>query len=211
MTGLEAEIASCMDSIAAFLKANDRPIWRTVTRKAKGDTALREIEAYDFDFPEDYRALYRLYRGTNPGDTMSRWDSNVFLHSDFVEFPSALKLTKMRIDVGIPGARDRFFAFLGSELGTDIDGRLHSVAFELQRGTASLVATYGRSHFSYVAFDSTLAFLKSVCIAQSEGLLRFEGRDRKPVLAVGPFWEAVKHLNSSANFWPLLRDGKVEW
>jgi len=106
----------------------------------------------------------------------------------------------------------------------------HGVSYDLvptmaQHGNVPLVANLGSlSRQTFIAFDSTLAMLRTVCAAHDAGLIRY-ATDRIPHYA--PFGREVEKneaifdptdlldvvhcFNQRADYWSLFAKGPVEW
>jgi hypothetical protein len=94
-----------------------------------------------------------------------------------------------------------------------------------QEGVVPLVANLGPlSQRSFIAFDSTLAMLRSVCAAQDAGVLRYApdriahfppfGRGvEKDEILFDPkdLWEVIRAFNARAEYWALLAQGPIDW
>jgi|GEM_PF-4535360 len=126
----------------------------------------------------------------------------------------------MRIDNANEMVFDRVDTFRST------DGRsLQLDIFNKRDGNIPLLMTLGSlSRNAYIAFDSTLAMLRSICAAQDAGVLKYVENVQNSINSNGTsrelnelyydvevLWEVLRPLNLKADYWPALIDGSLEW
>lgn len=224
MTGIRAEILEevedCIDRIAAFQKAQGRKVHRYIKRSTQGRDALAELERSGVLVPEDYKALYWNYNGIEPRVRLSFSQKTVFL--DFCWSPLSKLIELTRDTVAASQFHDPKM--------TVVFSGLHGVYLNLsphhaRDGEMPLVAKMGvLSPRTFVAFDSTLALLRSTCAAQDAGILNYQesylpqsdatprqvmpGEIRYDVKAL---WEVIRPFNPLADYWVAQQDGPIDW
>jgi hypothetical protein len=144
---------------------------------------------------------------------MPIWEQDVFLEFRWAEIHAIVIANKiMRLET-----RDPLFARLGVFHGRS--GRsLQLDPGAAQDGAVPLLMTLGtlsRNH--YIAFDSTLAMLRSVCAAQDAGILRYrttrEGTKEVGEIEYDPreLWDVIRPFNPRADYWEHLIAGTVDF
>lgn len=224
MSGIRAEILEevedCIDKIAAFQEAQGRKVQRYIKRSTEGRDALAELERSGVRVPEDYKALYWNYNGIEPRVRLSFFQKTVFLDFCWSPLSQLIDLTRDTV------AASRFH----DPAMTIVFSGLHGVYLNLspehaRDGEMPLVARMGvLSPRTFIAFDSTLALLRSTCAAQDAGILRYQetylpqsdGTPR-PVMRdevqydVKALWEVIRPFNHRADYWMAQHDGPIDW
>ena len=224
MTGIRAEILEevedCIDRIAAFQKAQGRKVHRYIKRSTAGREALAELERSGILVPEDFKALYWNHDGIEPRVRLSFFQKTVFLDFCWSPLSQLIALTRDT------EAASRFH----DPAMTVVFSGLHGVYLNLspahaRDGEMPLVAKMGvLSPRRFVAFDSTLALLRSTCAAQDAGILRYQETylpqsDDTPrqvmpgevCYDVKALWEVIRPFNRHADYWIAQQDGPIDW
>ena len=214
------EVEDCIRRIKAFHEAEGRRVHRYIKRSRKGRAGIAELAAFDLPVPEDFRALYWNYNGTKPSDRTTIWERNVFLDLDWLSAETLVRMNKIiRIEKTFHYS-DKLIGFMG----------LNGVSFDLFPGLARggdtpLVANLGPlSKKTFIAFDSTLAMLRSVCAAQEAGILHYQEEYSPPSEPDGravekgeirydlkELWDVVRPFNPRAEYWPAVIAGPIDW
>ena len=175
---------------------------------------MAELEQFGVPIPEDFRALYYNYNGMNPGISFTRWERSIFLDFEWPTIQFIITGNKvMRIESDLVNDRlNVFSATLGRSLQLD--------PVSEKDGKVPLLMTLGTlSRNNYIAFDSTLDMLRSVCAAQDAGIIHYEEKlnreqDREQneiYYDVKELWDVIKPFNKHAGYWTTLIEGKIEW
>jgi hypothetical protein len=214
------EVDDCIARIAAFQKARGRRIFKLIKRSRKGREGMATLAGFGLPVPEDFAALYDHFDGIAASARLSFWETTVFLDAFWPESAMLLSANKIaRLEKHFAAER-KIRAFLTT----------HGVSYDLfpdlaQDGMVPLVANLGPlSQRMFIAFDSTLAMLRSVCAAQDAGVLRYApdrishfapfGRAaEKDEILFDPkdLWEVMRPFNARAEYWPLLAQGPIDW
>ncbi len=177
-------------------------------------------DGFGLPIPEDFAALYDHFNGITASARLSFWETTVFLDAFWPESAMLVSSNKIaRLEKHFAAER-KIRAFLTT----------HGVSYDLfpdlaQEGVVPLVANLGPlSQRSFIAFDSTLAMLRSVCAAQDAGVLRYApdriahfapfGRGvEKDEILFDPknLWEVIRAFNARAEYWALLAEGPIDW
>lgn len=206
------EVEACLAKIKAFLEAKGRRIHRSIRRSRKGRKGLPELEQFGLPVPEDFRALYHNHDGI-PLLMFPQWQQGVFLDFHWYPMEMLVKVNKIRrLETCNPlvGRLDAFFgarAFcLELDPGAALDGQIPLL---MTKGTLS--------RRNYLAYDSTLAMLRSVCAAQDAGIVRFRDaadpvrREGEVFFDPREFWDVIRPFNKRAEYWPALIEGSVDF
>ena len=214
------EIEDCIARIAAFQKASGRRVAKLIKKSRKGRDGLATLAGFGLPIPEDFTALYDHFDGITASARLSLWETTVFLDAFWPESAMLVSSNKIaRLEKHFAAER-KIRAFLTT----------HGVSYDLfpdlaQEGVVPLVANLGPlSQRSFIAFDSTLAMLRSVCAAQDAGVLRYApdriahfspfGRGvEKDEILFDPkeLWEVIRAHNGRAEYWALLAQGPIDW
>ena len=224
MTGVRAEVLEevedCIDRMAAFQKAQGRRVHKYIKRSTDGRDGLAELERSGVLVPEDFKALYWNYNGIEPRVRLSFPQRTVFL--DFCWSPLSRLIELTRDTVAVSAYHDPGMTIVFSGL--------HGVYLSLsprhaRDGEMPLVAKMGvLSPRTFVAFDSTLALLRSTCAAQEAGILRYQETDR-PQSADNPryvmrdeiqydvkaLWPVIRPFNRLSDYWPAQLHEPIDW
>lgn len=209
------EVGECIKKIKAFLKEHNRRICSSIKPVRNGHDRIDELEQFGAAIPDDFRALYYHYDGTKPAATLSMWEWSVFLEFYWSSVQTLVVSNKvMRLDKQNP-LIDRINAFSSpSALSLLLDPNAE------KDGKTPLLITLGTlSRNAYIAFDSTLDMLRSVCAAQDAGILSFEekanpsaGREKNEIYYdVKELWDIIRPFNSRANYWTKAIANAIEW
>lgn len=206
------EVEACLARIKEFLEAQGRRIHRSIKRSRKGRKGLAALEQFGLPVPEDFRALYHNHDGI-PLLMFPEWQQGVFLDFHWSPMESVVRGNKiMRLEPVNPLV-GRLQAFLNTR----------GLRMQLDPGAAAdgqvpLLMTVGTlSRRNYIAYDSTLAMLRSVCAAQDAGVVRFRDkadparREGEVVFDPREFWEVIRPFNPRADYWPALVQGCVDF
>jgi hypothetical protein len=214
------EIEDCIARIAASQKASGRRVAKLIKKSGKGREGLAMLAGFGLPIPEDFAALYDHFNGITASARLSLWETTVFLDAFWPESAMLVSSNKIaRLEKHFAAER-KIRAFLTT----------HGVSYDLfpdlaQEGVVPLVANLGPlSQRSFIAFDSTLAMLRSVCAAQDAGVLRYApdriahfppfGRGvEKDEILFDPkeLWEVIRAYNARAEYWALLAHGPIDW
>src|SRR6266481_1275227 len=177
-------------------------------------------DGFGLPIPEDFAALYDHFDGITASARLSFWETTVFLDAFWPESAMLVSSNKIARLEKHSAAERKIRAFLTTQ----------GVSYDLfpdlaQEGVVPLVANLGPlSQRSFIAFDSTLAMLRSVCAAQDAGVLRYApdriahfapfGRGvEKDEILFDPkdLWEVIRAFNGRAEYWALLAQGPIDW
>ena len=79
-----------------------------------------------------------------------------------------------------------------------------------ENGKVPLVIAIGAiSLKSFVAFDSTLDMLRSVCAAHDAGI--FQYIEHKIEYDYAEVWDVIKQFNPNSNYWREMISGPIDW
>lgn len=215
-----AEIEDCIARIAAFQKSRARRVFKLIKPSSKGRQGIAALAEFGLPVPEDFAALYDRFDGVSASARMSFWESTVFLDAFWPESAMLVDSNRIaRLEKHF-AAEQKICAFLTT----------NAVSYDLfpalaQDGAVPLVANLGPlSQRKFIAFDSTLAMLRSVCAAQDAGILSYaaDRTDLFPPYGRGvekneilfdpkELWEVIRPFNSRAEYWELLAQGPVDW
>ena len=214
------EIEDCIARIAAFQKASGRRVARLIKKSRKRREGMATLAGFGLPIPEDFAALYDHFDGITASARLSFWETTVFLDAFWPESAMLVSSNKIaRLEKHFAAER-KIRAFLTTQ----------GISYDLfpdlaQEGVVPLVANLGPlSQRSFIAFDSTLAMLRSVCAAQDAGVLRYApdriahfppfGRGvEKDEILFDPkdLWEVIRAFNGRAEYWALLAQGPIDW
>jgi hypothetical protein len=217
---LAEEIDDCIARIAAFQKARGRRVFKLIKSSPKGREGIAAMADFGLPIPEDFAALYDHFDGVAAAARMSFWESTVFLDAFWPESAMLIDSNRIaRLEKHF-AAEQKICAFLTTQ----------AVSYDLfpalaQDGAVPLVANLGPlSQRKFIAFDSTLAMLRSVCAAQDAGILSYAvdrtdffppyGRGvEKDEILFDPkeLWEVIRAFNTRAEYWELFAQGPVDW
>ena len=214
------EVEDCVRRIKVFQEVQGRRIHRDIKRSRKGRAGIAELAEFGLPIPEDFRALYWNYNGTKPSDRITIWESNVFLDLDWWRAEALVRGNKITRIEGTFYSSEKLVGFLS----------LSGISFDLFPGRACgehtpLVANLGAlSKKTLIAFDSTLAMLRSVCAAQDAGILRYQEARLPPSEPQGraiekgeirydlkELWDVIRPFNPRAEYWPAAIAGPIDW
>ena len=224
MTGIRPEVLEevedCIDRIWAFQKAQGRKVHKYFKRSEDGRDGIAALERSGVPIPEDYRALYWNYNGIEPRQRLSPFQKSVFL--GFFWPPISQVIASKQQD-GIASAYDdpsMTIVFFG------VNGIYLSLSPQQARdGQTPLVARMGVvSPRKFIAFDSTLALLRSTCAAQEAGILRYQEQYRADPRDLRrsahqaeiqydakALWAVIQPFNRQAEYWAAQVDGPIDW
>ena len=224
MTGIRAEVLEevedCIDRIAAFQKAQGRKVHKYIKPSTEGRDGLAELERSGVLIPEDYKALYWNYNGIEPRVRLSVFQETVFLSFCWSPISRLIELTRSTAEVSEYHDPGMTIVFEG----------LHGVYLSLSpehagNGEMPLVAKMGvMSPRTFIAFDSTLALLRSTCAAQDAGVLRYQEEYWQAPGGPGhqimreeiqydskALWDVIRPFNRRADYWTAQLDGPIDW
>lgn len=215
------EVEDCVQRIKTFQAAQGRRIHKAIKRSRKAREAFAQLEQFELPLPEDFRALYYNYNGAPPGNTLAMWEWSVFFEFEWSTLDSLVRANKiMRLDKTNPltDRLDTFHSAEGQSLQLDPGDTGADASVPMLMTLGSL------SRNSYIAFDSTLAMLRSVCAAQDAGVLHYVGEGEHIVNPDGglretddiyydvkELWDVIRPFNPRADYWPALIAGTIEW
>ncbi|SDE27862.1 hypothetical protein [Rhodospira trueperi] len=210
------EIERLVFAIRDFHARHGRSIARRIKRSSKARPRLDELRAFFDPIPEDYAALYTVFDGVRQPDTMSQWQSAVFLGHHWDPIDWVIRgMRIMRIEQQRHGF-ERLPAFRGSATRGSVDFDVFPTWVE--NGQAPVVANLGSlSPRLFIAFDSVLAMLRSIVAAQEAGVIRFraqddeDGHEGETLFDPGALWDVIAPLNPRADYWRTLRAGPIDW
>ena len=208
------EVEDCIRKIKTYHKTHKRRIHSSIRKAPKVENRLEELEQFNVAIPDDFRALYLNYDGTKPRG-LSKWELSVFLQfywkpTDWLV--STNKIIRIESDNPSLGYLSAFSSFRALTLNVDPS--------QEKDGEVPLLATLGSlSRNGYLAFDSTLAMLRSVCAAQDADILRYESERNITAnrevdeIYYDPkeLWDVIKPFNKRAEYWTALIKNKVQW
>jgi len=204
---MENEIRNCMESILEFQRAEGRRVAKYLKPRTRRGRKLEELEDSGFNLPEELRELYAIYDGVDCGDKLNQWESNIFLQFDFWPVSDVVRISGRapRIDPTNPQNLIKF-----SMSSTPGSGNLEMCAPGFEQSDFIFAGLHPLSSKNFVIFESVLAMLKSVVMAQDEGLISYneEGKIDYDITA---FWQLTKHLNPNATYWELMIDQILDW
>lgn len=214
------EVEDCITRIRAFQEAQGRRVIKYMKRARKGRAGLAEIDQFGLPIPEDFRALYWNHNGTRETIAITKWESNVFLDFDWPPIDSVVLSNKI-IRIDPQGHSLDKLRWLHGSHGAAID----LFPMRAHDGNVPLVANLeGISTKTFIAFDSTLAMLRSVCAAQDAGILRYQeerGPPREPggrdieanQILYDPkeLWDVIRPFNPRSDYWTALIAGPIDW
>lgn len=206
------EVEDCVRRIQEFQAALGRRVHRLIKRSRKGREELSQLEELGLPIPEDFRALYHNYNGIKSG-SLTNWEQEVFFEFRWPQLDTIAATTKiMRLSKRNPvtGRLDAFTSPAGVRMQLDPGAA--------RDGATPLLMTLGTvSRNNYIGFDSTLAMLRSVCVAQDAGILRYrttrEGTKEPNEIEYDPkeIWEVIHPFNPRSDYWPALIEGTIDW
>jgi hypothetical protein len=208
------EVEDCIQKIKAFQKAHNRRIHSSIKKASKDPNRLEELEQFNIAIPEDFRALYFNYNGTKQTG-FNLWELSIFLQFYWRPVDWLVRANKIiRIETKNPDLKylSAFSSCQSLTLNLDPSSE--------ESGEVPLLITLGGlSRNGYLAFDSTLSMLRSVCAAQDADILRFEPtrndatHREKDEIYFDPkeLWDVIKPFNKRAEYWPALIKDKVQW
>ncbi|MDU8926841.1 hypothetical protein RXV86_05555 [Alisedimentitalea sp. MJ-SS2] len=199
------EIGACIAKVKVFHESHNRRIANFIKRSRKGRQGLERLAEFGVPIAEDFQALYWNYNGTNQRSSMSMWAAAVFLDFEWYPWDSIIISTEESFARSDLPVTDRLLAFRGDQ-GLDLD----TAPFLASEGATPLVVSIAPlSEKTFIAFDSTIAFLRSVCGAQDAGIIWFE--EDKASYKLDEFWDVAKEFNTRAEYWPLMLQDKLDW
>lgn len=210
------EVEDCICRVKEFHAAKGRKIHNAIKRSRKGREGLKELEQFNLPIPDDLKAVYWHYNGTKVSSSVSKWESSIFFEFAWYPIDMLIRGNKiMRLEKQNP-LIDRLNLFRGLQARSlQIDPN------DEQDGAAPLLMTLGPlSRNTYIAFDSILAMLRSVCAAQDAGILNYENKGRvagkgreldEIYYDLKEMWDVIRPFNTRTDYWPALIDGKVQW
>jgi hypothetical protein len=209
------EVEACIQKIKVFQQGHDRRISKFIKKRRKGHDRIDALEEFGLVIPEDFRALYYNYDGVTPGGSLSWWEWGVFFEFYWSPIDFLVSANKiMRLEKQNP-LTDRLDAFEAPS------AKALQLAPKLEKdGKIPLVMTLGTlSRNAYIAFDSTLDMLRSVCAAQDAGILTFEeegnsdsDRNRhETYYDLKELWDVIHHFNTRANYWSKAIADELDW
>ena len=214
------EVEDCIRQIRAFHEAQGRRIFKRIARSRKGREGIKDLETLGLPVPEDFRALYYNYNGTKPSSMLSMWETNVFLQFDWYEIDLVVKLNRVARIRDVNPVHNRLEVFHSSGM-LSMDLRPGS----LDASPTPLLMRAGvLARNSFIAFDSTLAMLRSVCAAQDAGILSYN-KGFVPALESGEqpiqpnqilydvqeLWDVIQPFNPRADYWLKAIEGSIDW
>lgn len=217
---LVEEVEDCIHKIKSFQVDKGRRISKSVKRVRNNSKNLIQLEQCAPSLPEDFLALYFHYNGAQPSASLSMWEWSIFLEFEWCPIDVLVGRNKiMRMD-SINPLVDRFDTFHSPE------GLALQLDLSAKPGDdVPLLMTLGSlSRNAYIAFDSTLAMLRSVCAVQDAGIVRYVEKGQRVSKANGvqrelndiyydvkELWDVIHPFNSQAQYWPALIDASLEW
>jgi len=217
---LVAEVDDCIAKIAEYQRLAGRRVAGRIKRSRKGPAGIADMHQFGLPIPADFAALYEHFNGVPSGAHLSFWESAVFFDAmwpDSAMLKSWNEIARLEKQLRAERTIKAFRATLG-------------VSYDLmpdmaENGEIPLVANLGPlSHRTFIAFDSTLAMLRSVCAAHEAGLIGYAA-ERMPFFE--PFGRDVERnevlydpkalagvigkFNRRAEYWSLLAEGAVDW
>ena len=214
------EVEDCIRQVKTFQAAQGRRIHKAIKRSRKGGEQVEALKQIFPTLPDDFLALYHHHNGAEPGASLSMWEWSVFLEFEWSSADLLVRRNKiMRLDKDNPLV-DRFDTFHSPE------GQSLQLDPGAEKGGAvPMLMTLGTlSRNAYIAFESTLALLRSVCAVQQAGILhyvkkgqRIHHRDGTPreihdiYYDAKELWDVIQPFNSRADYWPALLKGALEW
>lgn len=216
---LVEEVDDCINKIKSFQADKRRRISKSVKR-VRNNKHLLQLEQFAPSLPEDFLALYFHYNGAQPGASLSMWEWSVFLEFEWCPIDVLIGRNKViRMDSLNP-LEDRFDTFHSAE-GTALQLDLSVKPGE---GVPLLMTLGTLSRNAYIAFDTTLAMLRSLCAVQEAGIIRYVEKGQQVKKANGAqrelndiyydvkeLWDVIRPFNSRADYWPALIDGRLKW
>ena len=210
---IQEEVEACITKVKEFQKTKGRRVAKSIKRSQKGFEGLRELEQFGIDLPQDFRALYHHYNGVE-ANNLSLWESSVFLNFDWLSSQVLVRDNKIkRVDVN--PLTDMLYVF-GSPLYCLFLGSSQDKTTE----RPLMISKHPLSRNFYIAFDSTLAFLRSVCAAQEADILKVHS-EHKPTNDKEPgevyydkkeLWDVIKTYNpGSSEYWLAEINNSIEW
>jgi hypothetical protein len=212
------EIDACIARIAAFQEGCGRRVFQKIKRSRKGRAGMAVLAGFGLPVPEDFAALYYHYNGIG-AVRLSFWEQSVFLDASWPDSGLLWSFNEIaRIEKHFHAER-KIRAFHTTR----------SVSYDLfpdlaQDGAVPLVANRPLSRRTFIAFDSTLALLRSVCAAQEAGILRYAPERMAHFASYScdveageilfdpkELWNVIRPFNARAEYWPLLAQGPVDW
>jgi hypothetical protein len=173
---------------------------------------LAELEQFGLPIPEDFRALYHNHDGI-PLLMFPEWQQGVFLDFRWLPMEGLVRGNKIMRLASVNPLAGRLHAFMNTRgLSLQLDP---GAAAGGQTPLLMTLGTLSRRH--YIAYDSTLAMLRSVCAAQDAGVVRFrdkadpERREGEVFFDPREFWDVVRPFNTRADYWPALVQGCVDF
>lgn len=169
------------------------------------------------DVPEDFQALYYNYNGIR-SLLRPMWTQTVFFEFFWSELNSQITSNKIR-QLEIKRSNEDRIVTTTTRAFTGVHGNLLELDHSLRKdGQTPLLMTCGTlSRRNYIAFDSTLAMLRSVCAAQDAGILRYQkervGSKEAGDIIYDPkeLWDVIRPFNPRAEYWPALIAGTVDF
>ena len=214
------EVEDCIDRIWTFQKAHGRKIHKYFKRSQDGRDGVAVLERSGVPIPEDYRALYWNYNGIEPRQRLSAFQESVFLGFSWLPISKVIAGNQGNGTASAYDDPSMTIVFGG------VNGIYLSLSPQQARdGQTPLVARMGVvSPRKFIAFDSTLALLRSTCAAQDAGILRYQDQywqdPKAPARRIMPaeiqydvkaLWAAIRPFNRQADYWAAQVDGPIDW
>ena len=214
------EVEDCIHRIWAFQKAQGRKVHKSFKRSQDGRDGIAALERSGVPIPEDYRALYWNYNGIEPRQLLSAAQKSVFLGFSWSPISQVIDGIQSNGTASAYDDPSMTIVFGG------VNGIYLSLSPQQARdGQTPLVARMGvMSPRKFIAFDSTLALLRSTCAAQDAGILRYQQQywqdPKNPARGihraeiqydVKALWATIRPFNRRADYWAAQVDGPIDW
>ncbi|MGI9411997.1 MAG: hypothetical protein ACR2OV_18100 [Hyphomicrobiaceae bacterium] len=199
------EVEDGVRRIKEFLKTNGRRIRSRITKTRKGRSSIDQLKTFGVPIPEDFRALYFNYNGAKMSDGLRDVERPVFFNFEWFEVRMLCSLNRiLRLENTIQRPDTLFISN-----GALAEKLLLAPHLSRDGDTPLIVSLFPLSTKSFIAFDSTLAMLRSVCAAQDAGVLHFEDKELR--FDAAEVWDVIRPFNQRSEYWPTLAKGPIEW
>ena len=199
-----AEVQDLLEKILDRQRQAGRRIARDFRKSRVAIRTIDRLSEFGLPVPEDFRALYARYDGAQASlmvDTATRVFGE-FRWNNARSLYDGNRIARLRRELPLT---DRIYAFRGDRaLFLDLAPRL------TEEGKCPLVANTGAlSARTFIAFDSTLDFLRSIEAGHAAGAITLTAEET--IVDKPAFARIVKQFNRRDVFWEAYATDSVDW
>ena len=200
---MSAEVQEVLEEILDHHRRAGRKIAKHFKRTRKGRAGIDRLEAFGVPIPDDFRALYHHYDGAQP-NVMWEESMKVFGEFNWCDTGTLLSGNKVTRSRKLPLTDRLWIAHGDRALKLELAPALSA------DGLCPIVAAYSaNSEKSFIAFDSTLGYLRAVREALGSGAIDLAGE--KPEIDKLGFAKAVAAHNARDEFWNAYARDEIDW